>query len=317
MKKFLSIILAAILLVSMGVVCASASDTATPDEAPIVDGTPSVDETPSADVYVTIVDEKGAIVVAAEELTVTDTDGDEALTINDALFTAHEKFYEGGAAAGYATSVTQYGLGITKLWGTANGGSYGYYVNNASAWALTDPIKDADYVAAFVYTDPVGWTDNYSYFDSFMAEITAGEELTLTYYQAGYDAEWNPVTLPVAGAVITVDGEATDVTTDAEGKAAFTISEPGTHIVSAVVEGKRLVTPVLIAKVNAPFILGDADSDGEVTIMDATRIQRFIAELIGEDDIDMKVSDADKDGIVTVLDATHIQRFIAEIITEL
>ena len=62
------------------------------------------------------------------------------------------------------------------------------------------------------------------------------------------------MTLPVEGAVITVDGEATDVTTDAEGKAAFTISEPGTHIVSAVVEGKRLVTPVLIAKVNAPFI---------------------------------------------------------------
>ena len=55
---------------------------------------------------------------------------------------------------------------------------------------------------------------------------------------------------------------------------------------------------------------GDADKDGIITIMDATRIQRFIAG--GFDvDIDEAAADADLDGSVGILDATRIQRFIA------
>ena len=58
---------------------------------------------------------------------------------------------------------------------------------------------------------------------------------------------------------------------------------------------------------------GDADKDGQVTILDATRIQRFIAELDSEDKIDKAAADADKDGQVTILDATRIQRVLAEL----
>ena len=232
MKKVLAIIISAVILMSMGTVCAFAAEGA------------------SADVYVTIADKDGKTAVAAEKVTVTDTDSDGALTISDALYAAHEAFYEGGAAAGYGTSVSQYGLGLQKLWGDANGkNGYGYYVNNASAWALTDPVKDGDYVAAFCYTDLEGFSDNYSYFDSFTGDVKAGEELTLTYSQAGYDADWNPVTLPVEGAVITVDGEATEIKTDADGKATLTLSMNGKHVISATVEGKTLVAPVYVAAV--------------------------------------------------------------------
>ena len=60
-------------------------------------------------------------------------------------------------------------------------------------------------------------------------------------------------------------------------------------------------------------VRGDADGDGEVTILDATRIQRYVAEIIGEDGLDIAAADADGDGEVTILDATRIQRVIAEL----
>ena len=62
---------------------------------------------------------------------------------------------------------------------------------------------------------------------------------------------------------------------------------------------------------------GDADKDGEVTIFDATRIQRWLAALITEKDINMKNADADGDGEVTIFDATHIQRWLAGLIANL
>ena len=59
------------------------------------------------------------------------------------------------------------------------------------------------------------------------------------------------------------------------------------------------------------LIRGDADLDGKVMILDATRIQRYLAAL---DDLSADAqlaADADKDNKVTILDATAIQRFLA------
>ena len=56
---------------------------------------------------------------------------------------------------------------------------------------------------------------------------------------------------------------------------------------------------------------GDSDRDGDVTILDATRIQRFLADLVSKNDIDSSAADVDADGSVTILDATRVQRFLA------
>ena len=61
------------------------------------------------------------------------------------------------------------------------------------------------------------------------------------------------------------------------------------------------------------YLRGDADGDGEINILDATRIQRYLAGITPESDIDKKAADADLDGSVTILDATRIQRFLADI----
>lgn len=59
-------------------------------------------------------------------------------------------------------------------------------------------------------------------------------------------------------------------------------------------------------------LLGDADKDGDVTIMDATCIQRFLADLISDDEIDKEAADVTQNG-VDILDATQIQRYLAEL----
>lgn len=78
---------------------------------------------------------------------------------------------------------------------------------------------------------------------------------------------------------------------------------------------------------NGMFVIGDADIDGSVTIMDATRIQRCIAELDENPWENFSVSDNDyirgaaiagatdydRDGSTTVMDATRIQRGIADL----
>ena len=58
---------------------------------------------------------------------------------------------------------------------------------------------------------------------------------------------------------------------------------------------------------------GDADADGEVTIFDATRIQRKLVDLATIDAAHMVCADVDGDGDVTIVDATAIQRALASL----
>lgn len=59
-------------------------------------------------------------------------------------------------------------------------------------------------------------------------------------------------------------------------------------------------------------ILGDADGDGKVTILDVTAIQRKLASVPVEN-FSETAADADQDGKVTVLDATYIQKWLASV----
>ena len=63
-------------------------------------------------------------------------------------------------------------------------------------------------------------------------------------------------------------------------------------------------------------LLGDIDLDGELSVIDATEIQMYIAKLKQLSDEQLAVSDTDKDEEISVLDATQIQRYLAKLITE-
>lgn len=193
-------------------------------------------------VYVSISNGEGELVMAREAVELSDADGDGALTINDALLIAHDQSFEGGSAEGYLAEDLGYGLSLSKLWGEENGGSYGYYIDNAAAVSLADPVADGSHVKAFVYSDLEAWSDVYCYFDK--ESVSAGEvELTLTALT--YDADWNLVPAAVEGAVITVDGADSGVVTDANGVATLTLEE-GAAVVSAYSDSMTLVPPVCV-----------------------------------------------------------------------
>ena len=70
--------------------------------------------------------------------------------------------------------------------------------------------------------------------------------------------------------------------------------------------------------INKPLIMiGDTDSDGKVTIKDATTIQKHVAGITTISDEKFACADIDKDGKISVKDATRIQKFLAGIISSL
>ena len=231
MKKLVSIILCAFLLTSCMSLFAFA-------------------EGESIEVYVSI-SNKGALAVAYEKVTVTDIDDDNKLTINDALYAIHKAKYQGGVDAGYSYFETeQYGLSIGTLWGDKSG-CFGYYLNNASAWSLSDEVKNGDYVYGFVYSDTEYWSDSYSFFEKTTLTANAGEEITLTLSKTGYDENWNTVTEPLTDATITVNGQKTEIKTDKDGKAVIKIDASGNYTISAVADSGYIVPPVCMASVTA------------------------------------------------------------------
>lgn len=67
---------------------------------------------------------------------------------------------------------------------------------------------------------------------------------------------------------------------------------------------------------NKETLLGDVNGDGEITVVDATILQKYIVGQTTLDDETLNVADVNKDGAVTVVDATLIQKFVVKGITE-
>ena len=157
------------------------------------------------EVNVTIFD-KGTLVVPNKTITVTDLDYSGDFNVDEVLFAAHEEFYEGGAAAGYASSDLGYGLSITKLWGDTSD-FFGYLNNNDWCWDLDDIVEENDYVVAFVYQDTTYYSDAYARFDQDGYTALAETYANVALKKMGYDADWNTIWLDHGGATIKVYNE--------------------------------------------------------------------------------------------------------------
>ena len=226
----------------------------------------------SAKVNVTI-SNKGNLVVTQKEVVAKDIDGDDAITVNDVLYAAHKEYYSGGVAEGYGYYVHEsYGLSLGKLWGD-NSGNFGYYVNDKAAWSLADPVNEGDYVNAFVYSDGTYYSDMYTFFDVKTASCVEGEKISLTLSGAGYDSSWNPITVPVADATITLNGEETSYRTDENGMVDIVISDAGNYTISAISSTKILVPPVCVATVTAVQVPSTSENTPGTTIVTTTEAE--------------------------------------------
>ena len=86
-----------------------------------------------------------------------------------------------------------------------------------------------------------------------------------------------------------------------------TILYASVDIYDAVREYSVTVSPV------SEYILGDTDGDGNVTIVDATMIQRYDAQMITLSKSALKRSDVDRDDDVNIIDVTFIQRWLVDL----
>ena len=197
--------------------------------------------TPESIHAIVTISNKGELVLSSESILVTDIDNDDALTLNDVLYCAHEAKMEGGAAQGYGSAQSDYGLSLTKLWGDESG-NFGYYLNNASPYSLAAAVEDGDSVVAFIYKN-ADYSDKYSFFDNTQMTVDADGVVTLTLRCAGFDADWNTVYSPVANATILINGEETSYKTDEDGKVQITLGNAGTYVISAKSDTDTLVPP--------------------------------------------------------------------------
>ena len=93
-------------------------------------------------------------------------------------------------------------------------------------------------------------------------------------------------------------------------------------IISLMLSAAVLIGSVTAAHAAlAPLRVGDPDEDYQITIMDATKIQRYLAgfQRTGSrytDELYEAICDADGDGSTTILDATCIQRYLARLTSD-
>ena len=196
---------------------------------------------------------EGLIALDLEQVIVDDVDNDGKLTVYDALYHTHGKFYTdaNGKAADkvedvFATTETEHGLFITKLWGVENGGSYGYTVNDQFANSLKDEIKDGDRIYAYAYKDTEKYTDLYTYFDVTEAETRVGEPITLTLKSLSFDEKYNTVEKPVKGVKIICPEAAKEYgVTDENGVAEITPEAKGEFLIAAS-SSDQIIVPALM-----------------------------------------------------------------------
>ena len=254
MKKTISILLVAMLLVSVLSVFASAAD--------------------GGKVRVTIYDGKELVVTNWS----VDIAGDGTDTIGSVLKGIHESMNKK-----FETATTEYGESITCLWGIENGGAYGYYVNDKMSSGLSDKLNNGDYLYAYVYSDAQYYTDTYSYFNLKTTTQKEGNTILLKLSHIGFDESWNSVVLPVEGATITIDGVKTEYVTGSDGS--VTVKVDKDCIISAVSDTLTLIPPfcavsVLPGETIAPAPSGSSFPWAVVIVVCAVAIAAAVCVVI-------------------------------------
>ena len=234
----------------------------------------AADETTTITAYVSI-SKYGEFVTGKDNKTIAavpvELSGKTSYTLDDALKAAHDEYYDG--SDGYASAVGDYGLSLIKLWGDESG-MFGYQMNcgTVSVMGLTQPVSDGDYIDAYINESAYPDNEAYAHFGKNTAFAGVGKPLTLTLLSAaGYDESWNTIYAACADAAITINGEATNITTDADGKAELTFDTVGTYIVSA--SKSKTVSETEVTAITAPVcIVSVAQYDTAITVPSDTEL---------------------------------------------
>ena len=178
--------------------------------------------------------------------------GKSEYNLDDVFAMAHSMYFEEGAD-GYASSQSQWGFGIDKLWGDTSG-NFGYQINcgTKTVSGLDTLVEDGDYIDVCIYQNAYPDTEGYAMFDKNNIQVCTDTEFELTLkYFSGYDDDWNTIISPCSGATITVNGTETEFITDENGKAVITLDNEGRNIISA--KKTKLLEEEEVPAITAPI----------------------------------------------------------------
>ncbi len=193
--------------------------------------------------------------------------GNESYTLDDAFKSAHDLYYEGGAVSGYASDTGEWGAYITKFWGDESG-KFGYQVNSGteSVMGLSHGIENGDFIEVCIYKNSYPNTENYATFDMVKAETFINEEVEITLNAvSGYDEDSNMIFSPCENATITINGQATEIVTDADGKATLAFDAEGKYIVSAT--KTQTVNDAIIPAITAPVCVVEVKMPDSIKVI--------------------------------------------------
>lgn len=191
-------------------------------------------------VTVSIID-AGTYKVTKKSISVGDENLDGDIDIDDALYKAHELYYTGGAAQGYASADGQYGRYIAKLWGNTTG-AFGYDVNHKGAKSLDGKLAEGDVICAYIYTDQTTWSDIYTYFEPTSYTGVAGTPVTLTVKAIVIDPQnWQPKTVALDGITVMFNGKS--YLTDTNGQVKVNADAAGTYLAQTMTNNTLTIVP--------------------------------------------------------------------------
>ena len=237
--------------------------------------------------------------VLDKDITVKDTNNDGKLTVEDALYTAHEQFYPGGAAAGYSDEL---------IWGKPCSG--GYSLINPDEYPLEErpyndrvEIRDGD---VFDWSMHCYNTDSYALYTEFNGTSCIEEPVaqgTKIIFNAVHHTHTEAGTEKVEGVEILINGQKTGIKTDKNGEAEISLDTVGTYTITAdlsqfetvfnnkftykVVPADTITYTHIIIEpvkdeypaVNCDLTVSDFDGDGRLTTDDALRLaHRYYGE---------------------------------------
>lgn len=213
-----------------------------------------------------------------------DADKNGKITYNEALIAAHDTWFEGGAAAGYATG-DPYGYGsaiVTKLWGHETTNVL-FFTNGEglATGVMDDVVKDGDLLVASINKDQVNYADWYSTFDTEVIEAYTNTDITVTlkgHLGMAYTPE-EKVNVPLKNISIgkwtskdkpfePIQKEGQAITTDDNGQVTLNFTDPGFYIITAegTVPGESWTGEAIDCPIIAPVCLIEVKNPNTMTI---------------------------------------------------
>ncbi len=219
----------------------------------------AIDDASQITVYMTVskhgelVKDKYGNVVAFSEVVL---EGKENYNLNDAFAEFHNTYYEG--EEGYAFEESEYGPYVTEFLNDVSG-NFSYQLNQGSemVMGLNHEIEDGDTIDFSINKNYYPDTESYAVFKDTHIETFSGKEIEIELNQSGYDENFNLVFSSCPDATIIIDGEKTEIVTDAEGKAKILIDNPGRYVVSAT--KSKIVKEKTVPAITAPACIIDVE----------------------------------------------------------